>query len=422
MKPHSLVLVLAAGLLTAGALRAEQPVVTNVRAEQRPYPSHLVDIWYDVADLEGDELYVALAVSDNGGGTWTVPVATVSGAVGAGVTAGLNRHVVWDAGADAPGLDEDDMKVRVSAWDYGQVGDMTLIPAGQFMMGQAGVATPEHLVTLTNDFLLGRTEVTNQQYLEALQWAYDHPAQTGVSATASTVTAYGVELLDLDATNYCEIAFNTGTQQFYLVARTYNGGTWGPGFAYPGGSYDPGLHPVKEVSWYGAACYCDWRSLMEGLPAYYNGQWSQTPSPNNPYTAAGYRLPTEAEWEFAAQWDDEREYPWGPAAPNCSLANYQPSGYCVGWTTPVGSYPAGASARGLLDMAGNLREWCNDWYASYSAGSVSDPPGPSGGSLRVLRGGSWRNSAAYLRCAYRSNYPPSAAHYHFGFRLCRTLD
>jgi formylglycine-generating enzyme required for sulfatase activity len=312
--------------------------------------------------------------------------------------------------------------VTVTGGGGGGVPEMVLIPAGQFMMGQAGVATPEHEVTLTNDFLLGRTEVTNQQYLEALQWAYDHPAQTGVSATASTVTAYGVELLDLDATNYCEIAFNTGTQQFYLVARTYNQGTWGPGFAYPGGSYDPGTHPVKEVSWYGAACYCDWRSQMENLPLYYEGQWNQIPSPRNPYAAEGYRLPTEAEWEFAAQYDDERSYPWGNATPTCTLANYRPSGLCVGWTSPVGAHLSGASALGLQDMAGNLWEWCNDWHTSHSSSPQNNPAGPNSGSIRVLRGGCWYTDASYLACAFRTGNPPSYTSYlSGGFRLCRTL-
>jgi formylglycine-generating enzyme required for sulfatase activity len=275
--------------------------------------------------------------------------------------------------------------------------DLIVIPAGSFTMGQAGVATPEHQVTLTRSFELSRTEITNAQYMAALQWAYDHPAQTGVSATASTVTAYGVELLDLDDPD-CEIRFSGG--QFRVDAGREQ-------------------HPVIEVSWYGAACYCDWLSLMSGLTAYYDGQWSQIPSPNNPYTALGYRLPTEAEWEFAAQYDDERTYPWGNTAPTpCVQANYSS---CLSQTAPVGSYPAGDSELGLKDMAGNVWELCNDWYASYSAGAVSDPPGPSGGSYRVRRGGYWDSGAAYLRCARRNGLTPSTADYNFGFRLCRTL-
>jgi formylglycine-generating enzyme required for sulfatase activity len=279
----------------------------------------------------------------------------------------------------------------------GGVPELVTIPAGQFMMGQAGVATPEHQVTLTRSFELSQTEITNAQYMAALQWAYDNSGTSGVSATASTVTAYGVELLDLDNSDR-EISFSSG--QFSVDAGR-------------------GQHPVIEVSWYGAACYCDWLSLMNGLPAYYNGQWGQIPNPNNPYTAAGYRLPTEAEWEFAAQYDDERTYPWGNTAPTaCVHANY---GYCAGWTTPVGNYPAGDSQLGLKDMAGNVWEWCNDWYGDYSAGTVSDPPGPSGGSYRVRRGGSWVNFATLLPCANRSEGAPFYTVSYGGFRLCRTL-
>ncbi|MCB9473376.1 MAG: SUMF1/EgtB/PvdO family nonheme iron enzyme [Candidatus Delongbacteria bacterium] len=301
-------------------------------------------------------------------------------------------------------------------------------PAGSFMMGQEGWEYPIPQVTLTHDLLLGRTEVTNQEYLEALQWAFEHSDLTGVSVTANTVQAYGVELLDLDAIDYCEIAFDSGTQQFALVARTFSTCCSGPGFAYPGGGYDPGPHPVKEVSWYGAACYCDWRSMMEGLPPYYNGQWNQTPSLNNPYMAAGYRLPTEAEWEYSAVWEeamygfDEREYPWGPESPDCSRANHWTNAGCVGWTVPVGSDPAGDSAAGLQDMAGNVYEWCNDWHADYSAGTISDPQGPESGYFRVLRGGAWVSDHSELRCSSRFLAPPAHMDFFIGFRLCRTLE
>ncbi len=302
--------------------------------------------------------------------------------------------------------------VRVDA-EAAALVSMILVPAGSYMMGQEGIyfSSPEHQVTLTNDFYLGRCEVTNAEYLAALQWAYN---QGLVTASSSSVQAYGKQLLDLNATDYCEIAFDASIQQFYLVART-SGGLWGPGVAYPDG-YDPANHPVKEVSWFGAACYCDWRSLMDGLPAFYQGNWNQDLS-HDPYLALGYRLPTEAEWEYAAQWDDNREYPWGNDLPICERLNYN---NCVAWTTPVGSYPA--TDLGFCDMAGNLYEWCGDWFGSYSSSPQSNPYGIDGINARVRRGGAWSSSATYVRCAYRNGNSPNGMSYQVGFRVCRTAN
>jgi len=298
--------------------------------------------------------------------------------------------------------------------------DMVLIPAGQYTMGQAGVADPEHLVTLTNDFLLGRTEVTNQQYLEALNWARLHGL---VTVVGDWVQQYGVNLLRINngERDRYEIRYNADTEQFYLRAGTWNEFGQGPGYAYPSG-YDPADHPVKNVTWYGAACYCDWRSQMESLPCYYEGQWDQIPSLRNPYTATGYRLPTETEWEFAAQYDDERTFPWGPDTPTCTLVNYHPGEFCVGWTSPVGSHPAGASALGLQDMAGNVGEWCNDWYSDYGAEAVSDPLGPDSGSYRVTRPSQWFYQSLELPCAFRSPGPPDWTTTGFGCRICRASN
>jgi formylglycine-generating enzyme required for sulfatase activity len=283
---------------------------------------------------------------------------------------------------------------------------MTLVPAGSFIMGQAGVATPEHEVTLTHDFLLGTTEVTNQQFREVAQWAVDSGYAT---VSGNQLIAYGVVLLDMSSSN-CEIAYS---EDQFSLRRAPGAGGWGfINYA----TYDPSQHPVKMVSWSGAACYCDWLSLMNGLPAYYGGNWEQIPSQNSPYTATGYRLPTEAEWEFAAQCDDERTYPWGEAEPTCQLANSD----CIGWTSLVGTHPTGASALGLQDMAGNVWEWSNDWWASYASSPQLNPVGPASGGSRTVRGGYWNISPAYLPCALRDSDGPSTPYHGGGFRLCRT--
>jgi formylglycine-generating enzyme required for sulfatase activity len=158
-----------------------------------------------------------------------------------------------------------------------------------------------------------------------------------------------------------------------------------------------GKRPVIHVTWDDAKAFCDWLSSQTG---------------------ESIHLPTEAQWEKAARGTDQRRYPWGNGAPNSSLANYNNQ---VGKTMPVGSYPNGKSPFGVHDMAGNVWEWCSDWYSStyYSVSPGSNPQGHSSGSDRVLRGGFWSRNAYLLRSAYRASGYPSDQYGSVGFRLCK---
>ncbi|MBZ0098315.1 MAG: formylglycine-generating enzyme family protein [Taibaiella sp.] len=290
--------------------------------------------------------------------------------------------------------------------------ELILVPSGSFTMGQTSVAIPEHIVHLTSDYYLGKYEVTNAEYMDALQWAYENDL---VTANPAAVEAYGQMLLNLDDL-YCEIDFEDGQ---FVLRRAPHANGWGFEEA---STYDPSNHPVKSVTWFGAASYCDWLSLASGLEPFYQGNWNQSED-HNPYLANGYRLPTEAEWEYAAKFNDGRTYPWGQAFPTCSNTNHlseNGSYHCVGWTQQVGSYPEGLSLLGFYDLSGNILEWLGDYYGPYANEAQTNPLGVSYSTSRIARGSYWASGPSGQECSARFNRYEGNSYFYMGLRICKT--
>jgi formylglycine-generating enzyme required for sulfatase activity len=190
--------------------------------------------------------------------------------------------------------------------------------------------------------------------------------------------------------------------------------------------------PVENVSWYDAIVFCNKLSISEDLtPAYRISEstdpenWGTVPTSSNATWnavevvtgSAGYRLPTEAQWEYACRAGTTTAYNTGDTISDNTGWYSTNSGYR---THTVGEKPA--NAWGLYDMHGNVWEWCWDWYGTYAIGAQTDPTGPASGRSRVQRGGSWGSIGQYLRSAFRSSYDTSDRQDYFGFRIVRPSE
>jgi formylglycine-generating enzyme required for sulfatase activity len=186
-------------------------------------------------------------------------------------------------------------------------------------------------------------------------------------------------------------------------------------------SHDYGIgddYPVYYVSWHDVVEYCNALSEYEGLTQCYNlSDWSCD------FSANGYRLPTEVEWEYAARggvnWEDN--YKYSGVTDNLSYYGWYHNN-SGGQIHEVGTKLP--NQLGIFDMSGNVWEWCNDWYSSnyYETSPEENPTGPNTGSYRVLRGGSWSSNAGYCRCANRDTYSPASSFNYLGFRLVCGLN
>jgi formylglycine-generating enzyme required for sulfatase activity len=238
---------------------------------------------------------------------------------------------------------------------------LKLIPAGGFWMGSPdedheaeAYEKPRHTVRISQGFYLGITPVTQAQY--------------------ASVTG-------------------TNPSRFYRWPE----------------------HPVEMVSWFDAAAFCNELSKKEGLAPYYViPNWNQVMVGRG----EGYRLPTEAEWEYACRAGTQTRYSFGDdAAMLGEYAWYHPDSKCQTW--PVGRKRP--NAWGLYDMHGNVWEWCWDWYDEdyYRNSPAIDPLGAERADYRTFRGGSWCVETRYLRSAYRDRHAPEFRHFSVGFRVAR---
>jgi sulfatase modifying factor 1 len=246
---------------------------------------------------------------------------------------------------------------------------MVFIPAGEFDMGSNSGSqdeSPMHTVFL-DSYWIDKYEVTNIQYVTYLN---EILTAGEILVDNSAVFKDEHKLLYLEDED-CQIKYKANA---FIVDSSLDN------------------FPVICVSWYGAVAYAE----------HY-----------------GKRLPSEAEWEKAARGTDNREYPWGNTTPSnlhCNFDNY------IEHTIPIGQYsPMGDSPYGCSDMAGNVNEWCADWYDReyYSTSPSNNPQGPSSGSHKIIRGGSWKHTLLHVRCVNRDYFDPLEASSLIGFRCVR---
>jgi formylglycine-generating enzyme required for sulfatase activity len=254
---------------------------------------------------------------------------------------------------------------------------MVLIPGGKMFMGARDLmpdTKPPHEVTLSR-YCFDKTEVTVRAYAACVEKGEcERPP---------------------DKVSWPNIS-EAQVKQFSPLCNA--------------GHADRGEHPVNCVAWAMADNYCKKR---------------------------GARLPTEAEWEFAARGSGQHKYPWGDEAPTSKHLNAC-GPECLKWlgengtkiprpmfddsdgfvgTAPVGSFPAGASSFGIVDLAGNVWEWTADWYGPYAADAATDPKGPTSGTQRVARGGDFTGyQPDWARPAYRWKTDPDTFNHAIGFR------
>ena len=331
------------------------PSVSNVAVSQRTDGSGIVDIYYTLSDSDNNRCTVSIEVSDDGGGSWDVPVSpsALSGDL-TNVSPG-RRHITWASKADLPGAYGTNYRIKVIA-DDGVVDG----PGGMVWVHINDPGVPGH--EGFNGYM-SKYETTNAQYCQFLNAAL---ASGDIRVSSNIVYGNSGPYINqtyfytTQASSHSQVIYSDGT----FSVRSRDGQSMAN-------------HPVVTVSWYGAMAFCN----------YY-----------------GYRLPTEWEWQAVADYDGSYTYGCGTTI-NHSKANYDDDNplnlSSYPYTSPVDYYSS--YGYGMNDMAGNVWEWTS---------SIS-------GSYRVLRGGSWGYTGYTCTVSTRNYDLPSSTYILNGFRVCR---
>ena len=352
--------------------KSKKPGLTNVEFQVKD--NNRMEITYDIVGYPDGALFkIWLEASLDGGNTFELKPTTLTGDAGSGVAPGRKKKITWDVFKDTPTLIADNLVIVVKAKQVSELeiaaehspgyGEMIYVTGGEFLMGNDDGIDEEKLHKVyVSDFYMDKCEVTNEAYCQFLN-------------EMGNKTEEGAAWLNIND-SFGKIVKQDGT---YIPVE---------GFAN---------HPVGGIAWYGARAFAIW---------------------------AGKRLPTEAEWEYAARGGNKSkgyiysgsdnigevaEYRW-------RLRNATKETYAVGIKKP--------NELEIHDMSGNVWEWCADWYSDYyyMESPYKNPRGPKTGNSRGMRGASWDSYFEFYECTRRYNGSPNYGPFDCGFRCVRSVE
>ncbi|MFH1075748.1 MAG: formylglycine-generating enzyme family protein [Pseudomonadota bacterium] len=402
-----------------------QETVANVRAQSQLNQVH---VYYDLNGV-AEKYSVTIRGSSDGGKTYDLPMKSLSGDIGGNVCPGKNKTIVWDATHDVRQLAGDNFVFEVEAavqaetpaqtqgqpttpetteqvvypsvqeqdLNAGQPQPPSPVQAQQQPQPQAFPPAPQQQAPLQQQQPLPTTQTNTFMNSLGMEFVLIQP---GAFMMGSPSPEKGRHK---DETQHQV----TLTKGFYIQTTETTQAQWQAIMGSNPSNFKGNDRPVERVSWNDVQDFIQRLNQHEGIYA--------------------YRLPTEAEWEYACRGGTQTAYAFGDCI-SADLANYNgsqpitgcPGGMYRGQTVPAKSFRP--NAWGLYEMHGNVWEWCNDLSGDYTTQSVTDPIGPVSGSTRVVRGGGWSFAARSCRSALRGFDPPAAKFPYIGFRVAKSLQ